>query len=79
MSASVPAAMDGWRLDRALCSLFPGRSRQEVKHAIAAGAVCVDGTACDRPRPPVGVCSVLQLQLEDPEPADVAEAHTLLK
>ncbi len=72
MSASVPAAMDGWRLDRVLCNLFPGRSRQQVKHAIAAGAVCVDGIACDRPRLPVGAGSVLQLQLEDPDPAGQA-------
>ncbi len=77
MSASVPAAMDGWRLDRALCSLFPGRSRQEVKHAIAAGAVCVDGTACDRPRLPVGAGSVLQLQLEDSEPGGKAASPAL--
>ena len=51
--AQVPASMEGWRLDRALCGLFSGCSRAEAKSAIERGLVQVDGSVCRRPRQPV--------------------------
>ena len=38
LSATIPAEMDGWRLDRALAALLPALSRERIKALISSGA-----------------------------------------
>ena len=52
-AAQVPDSMSGWRLDRAVCGLFPGRSRADARRAIERGLVKVDDSVCKRARQPV--------------------------
>lgn len=58
LSISVPAGLDGVRLDRAV-ALLTGRSRSEVTALVAEGRVLVDGSAERRRSAPLRTGSLL--------------------
>ncbi|MAF64166.1 MAG: RNA pseudouridine synthase [Planctomycetes bacterium] len=53
VSSSVPAELDGERLDRALLRLFDGPSRSAARRWVEQGRVAVDGLPQRRPSRPV--------------------------
>ncbi len=59
---TVPALLDGVRLDRAI-SMLTGRSRAAAAALVAAGAVELDGAACRARAMPLVAGSVLRLAL----------------
>jgi len=63
---SIPAELDGKRLDRALAAVLPDYSRERIKRWILDGHVLLDGDL-PQPRSPVraGQCVELRAALED--------------
>lgn len=59
--ATVPAELDGERLDRAAATLFPAWSRARLQQWIDSGALCVNGQRVDRAREPVATGDRLTL------------------
>ena len=58
----VPAAMHGWRLDRALAHLSASISRLSARQAITEGLVSLAGCSCRDPRRKVATGSIISLQ-----------------
>lgn len=50
ITATVPAEVNGQRLDKALAEMFPDYSRSRLKEWITEGSVKIDGQVVDRPR-----------------------------
>jgi 23S rRNA pseudouridine1911/1915/1917 synthase len=69
IDATISAAADGWRLDRALADAVPSLSRERLKALIAAGAVIGDaGPVRDPSRKAVGGAA-FRVEVPAPTPA----------
>ena len=69
MSATVPAALGGLRLDQALARLFPQYSRSRLQAWLRSGHITLDGAAAEARRPVAGGERVV---LEPPPVPDAA-------
>ena len=56
LDETVPDALDGERIDRALATLVPC-SRSEAAEVIGSGGVSIDGTTISKPSTRVGAIS----------------------
>lgn len=65
----VPAAMHGWRIDRALAQLIPEFSRSYLQQLMADGAVETRGTALRKPSARVAVGDRLAVELRPTQQA----------
>ncbi len=75
--STVPEALAGLRLDRALAQMFPQYSRSRLKEWLLAGAITVDG-GTPRPRDPVAGGEVVELVPQaEPEVAAAPEPMAL--
>jgi 23S rRNA pseudouridine1911/1915/1917 synthase len=80
---SVPPALHGERLDRALAELVPEFSRSYLQQLVAGGAVALDGRAAVRPAHRVRAGAALSIELRPtlqsqafrPEPMDLQVVH----
>lgn len=75
----VPAAMHGWRIDRALAQLIPEFSRSYLQQLMADGAVEVRGEARCKPSARIAAGDRLQVELRPTQQAQafVPEAMAL--
>lgn len=65
----VPAAMHGWRIDRALAQLIPEFSRSYLQQLMADGAVEMRGTALRKPSARIAVGDRLAVELRPTQQA----------
>jgi len=66
---SIPAAMHGWRVDRALAQLIPELSRSYLQLLMADGAVQLRGALVHRPAARILVGDLLQVELRPTQQA----------
>lgn len=76
MNATVPAEMDGWRLDRALAALVPVLSRERIKALISCGDVTKGGVAARDPSAKARTGAAYTLAIPEPRAA-TAEAQDI--
>ncbi|WBH16075.1 RluA family pseudouridine synthase [Sphingomonas radiodurans] len=69
IQATIAAAADGWRLDRALADAVPTLSRERLKVLINAGQVDRDGVAVRDPAKRAAAGEVFAVAVPDPIPA----------
>jgi 23S rRNA pseudouridine1911/1915/1917 synthase len=70
IEACVPAAADGWRLDRALAAALPHLSRERLKALISAGSVSApDGAQVRDPAIKAKAGTLFTVAIPDPTPA----------
>ena len=67
--ATIAAAADGWRLDRALADAVPTLSRERLKVLIAAGNVARDGIAVRDSAKKAAAGDVFAVSVPEPAPA----------
>jgi 23S rRNA pseudouridine1911/1915/1917 synthase len=65
----IPAAMHGWRVDRALAGLIPEFSRSYLQQLMADGAVLLRGAEARKPSARIQVGDVLQVELRPTQQA----------
>lgn len=65
---TVPEALDGERLDRALVALTEGRSRARLQELIRSGRVRVDGQLVRRPGRTVEAGARVRVESQPPRP-----------
>lgn len=65
----IPAAMHGWRVDRALARLIPEFSRSYLQQLMADGAVQLLGAAVHKPSTRIQVGHLLQVELRPTQQA----------
>src|SRR5207247_10847776 len=68
MSASVPSALGGMRLDQALARLFPQYSRNRLQAWLKSGHITLDGRSAQPSHPGTGAERIL---LQPPPVADL--------
>lgn len=75
----VPAAMHGWRIDRALAQLIPEFSRSYLQQLMADGAVVMRGNALRKPAARIAAGDQLAVELRPTQQAQafVAQAMAL--
>lgn len=81
ITATVPAELNGQRLDKALAELFPDFSRSRLKEWITGGCVCIDGDVVERPREKVltgmDIAVEATLEAEERHQAEAIELDVL--
>src|SRR5438034_9800060 len=69
MSASVPSALGGMRLDQALARLFPQYSRNRLQAWLKSGHITLDGRSAQPSQPVAGGERLLHEPPQDTAPA----------
>ena len=69
ITAAIPTAMDGWRLDRALAATITTLSRERLKALISAGQVRIGETPARDPSAKIAPGSVFIVAIPDAVPA----------
>jgi len=73
----VPAAMHGWRVDRALAALIPGFSRSYLQQLMADGAVQVREVEVRKPAARIAAGDRLQVELRPTQQAQAFVAQPM--